>query len=53
MAEFITIIVALPLLHLIGGFYYRLGLWLCRTAGRVMGASNPSVRPDREASRAS
>jgi hypothetical protein len=28
MAEFITFIVALPILHLIGGFYYRLGMWL-------------------------
>lgn len=51
MAEFVTFLVALPLLHLIGGFYYRLGVWLCQVLGagwRMVGASGQADRSNTE-----
>jgi hypothetical protein len=44
MAEFITFLIALPFLHVIGGFYYRLGAWIYR-AWRAGGTSDPSINP--------
>lgn len=46
MAEIITFLVALPLLYLVGEFYYRLGVWLCLALSRrADGACDRAARP--------
>lgn len=36
MAEFVTILVGLPILYLIGEFYFRIGVWLYRFLPQAM-----------------
>jgi hypothetical protein len=44
VAEIITFLVALPFLYVIGEFYYRLGLGLCRVLGPALRAVVTSCR---------
>jgi len=44
MAGVITFLVALPFFWLIGNFYFRLGVWLCRVLRSTMRAAAASHR---------
>jgi hypothetical protein len=44
LAELITFLIAIPLLYVIGDFYYRLGVGLCRVLGPALRAVAASCR---------